>query len=89
MSPHRLCLTGQRVENALHQCSATLARLIEARIEDLSPCEAATLRGLSSDLGRPSPIRPCGLFTVNKATLMSVYKTAVTYIIILIQFKRG
>ena len=42
---------------------------------------------LKSDLKRTGPVSACGMFNIERSTLTSMVSTALTYLIILVQFK--
>ena len=54
---------------------------------DSGAMQQSTLSHLEQELQRLEPISAMGLFTVERATITSMFSTAITYIIILVQFR--
>ena len=51
--------------------------------------DSKALRRLIGEIGRASPVSGYGLFQMDRTTLTSMISVAITYLIILIQFKQS
>jgi hypothetical protein len=80
---------GQRLCDSFARVKKSLQDLFIAKANILTAKERAQMDVLTERYSKDSPMRPMGVFSLNRASGTSISGLILTYIIVLLQFKSG